>query len=158
MDVEVLFLKYAFPCTYVKLQRGKMDQSVFNRLEKSAHNGIKEKRSFLEDVYKPAFDRMKINANELDLDYWDEKVIKNYFMTRHNQFIDDGDGFYATASSTLKKLCKVLKAKIVEIKKGKYIVDYNFGTRVVNSEILPNCKVGEIVTIHHCYAIEKVLD
>lgn len=152
MKPEILFLKYAFPCSMVLKQRGEITQETFNKLEKSAINNEPVERALLEKVYFRAIARMKALAKELNKGYFSEEIIREYFTKRHNELIDADKKM----PPALKHLCKVFKAEIIKKGAGYYIVEYdNKKTRAVLSSLLANAKIGDAVTIHYGYAVEK---
>jgi hypothetical protein len=155
LSPESYFLRYAFPCTYVIKQRGDITQKTFDILEKAVMKSGKVDRALLESVYKKAFERLRNLAIEMKKDYWSIDVLKEYFRNKHNSLIMIGDGNYAHAPESLKEMCKVQKAVIVEKKEGFLVVKYNKDkTRVVGSIFLPNARIGDRVLIHHGFAVE----
>ena len=156
MKPEVLFLKYAFPCTIVKMQRGELTQEEFDKLENAAADNKILPREFLEKTYSNAFRRMGKVSEELKKDIWSIEVIKDYFLNKHNEMIDNNEEIYSRAPETLKELCKVYKSKVIDIRGDYMIVKYNDKTRSVMKTLVPNVKIGDTVTIHYGYAVEIV--
>ncbi len=161
--VEKCFLKFAFPCTHVLFQRGEVDAKTLRKLEKAAfEGGPAVGRRLLENVYRRAFGRMKKVAREMgEKDCWSEKVVRAYFVERHNRFIDAGEGNYAHAPKALREFCKVLEAEVVDVRQGLLIVEYPAGAkrpkrRVVRPLFKQKIGVGGRVRIHHGYAVEIV--
>ena len=159
---EVLFLKYAFPCSFIILQRGEITQKEFDMLEDAAENNKIVSRKILERVYHKAFEKIKPIAKEMNKDYWDIEVIKEYFLVRHNKLIDQGMFDYERAPETLKKLCKIHKAKVIDVKDDVLVVEYSDGNkkskRPVMNHFVKEAKVGDEVMIHYGYWIEVVAD
>ncbi len=136
--------------------RGQVDDATFQLLEKNAIDGKPVARTVLERVYKKAFARMKQVAKDLGkASYWDNEVIREYFVNRHNPMIAR-DPEYESAPESIRELCKTVTAKIVEKRDGFLIVKYGAGkTRVVGSVFVPEAKVGDEVILHYGFAIEK---
>lgn len=155
---EVLFVKYAFPCAFIIRQRGEISQKELDELEAAAINGKVLDRVFLERVFFRAFRRIEILAQEMKKDKWDYEVIHHYFVSRHNELIENGMEAYATAPETMKDLCRVHRAKIMKVKGNYLVVQYGKENKLrpVMGEMISNPKVGELVTIHYGYAVEKV--
>lgn len=168
MRPEILFLKYAFPCTMVILQRKEINQKTFDSLERSSFSGKPAKRELLEKVYFRAISRMKALAKEKNRDYFSEENIREYFTQRHNEILD---GKYAcfsdkgldvdkNAPPALKHLCKVFQSTIIKKGFDYYIVEYEdndeLKTRPVSNALVPDAELGDVVTIHYGYAVEKV--
>ena len=158
LPVEVFFLRYAFPCAFVLRQRGEVDDAVVARLEAAAVAGRVLPRVFLEKVFRKAFGRMARVAGEMRLPVWDERVVKAYFRERHNEFIEEGDGYYATAPEDILKLCRVEEAVVEGVRDGVLLVRYGGGKeRAVSSAFVPGVKPGDRVAIHYGYAVEKLV-
>lgn len=157
LPVESYFLRYAYPCTFILKQRGQMDQATVDKLERCALENLPVQRSLLEGTYKKAFERIHKLAKEMGKDPWTHEVIRQYFQVRHNEIIDAGQDSYATAPESLKELCKVHTAKVLESREDFYVVGYGKGkTRVVASAFVPDAKVGDKIAIHYGYAVERV--
>jgi hypothetical protein len=154
-DPVTYFMKYAFPCTYVLKEQGKISQAVFNRIEKATLASKPVPKEILEKTYINAFRRLKEVAKTMKKDYWDYEVIKEYFQNHHNNYIMDGDGGYKDAPEILKDLCKIHKGKIVDAHADFFVVSYDGGkTRVVANFLVPEAKKGDKVFIHHGFAVE----
>jgi hypothetical protein len=155
MRNETYFLRYAYPCLFIAKQRGEVDAALMESLRVSAVNDQPVDRALLEKVFFRAFRRMKAVADEMKKDVWDKEVIKDYFVDRHNMIIDAGLETYAKAPETLKNLCRVQTGKVVAKKGDILIVDLGSQRRPVNSDFV-NAKVGDVVTVHYGYAVEKL--
>ena len=165
MKPEVIFLKYAFPCSTVLRQRNEITQEMLNKLEDAAINNKVISREVLEKIYFRAISRMKVLANERNKDYFSEDLIREYFTKRHNDILDGhisgknndmGIDVDKNTPSSLRHLCKVFKAKVIEKKEDYYIVEYdNNKKRPVLNSLLPDAKIGDVITIHYGYAVEE---
>ena len=156
MEAEVLFLKYAFPCAFIIRQRKEISDEEFNTLKDAAINNKVLQREFLEKIFFRAFERIKKVGEEMNKEMWDVEVIKEYFLVKHNEIINGGMYSYANSPESLKNLCKVHKAKVINIKEDILIVEYNGKTRPVMKDFIPDAQIGDTVTIHYGYAIEKL--
>jgi len=156
--VEEYFFKYAFPCTYVKLDRKDITIEEYQELEKRFLENDPPDREILEKVYAPAFIFINELAIKMKKDKWDFEVIKRYWEEEHNNIINQGKGNYMDSPEFLKDFCKTQIAKITkkDEKRHLLIVNYNGKERAVFDCYVPNAKVGDKVVIHHSYAIEKV--
>lgn len=154
---EVFFIKYAYPCSFIIRQRKEITDDELEELKKAAINNIALPKEKLEKIFFRAFQKIEPLAKEMNKDKWDLDVLQNYFIKNHNEIIEKGMYAYAKAPDTLKELCKVHVAKVVEVKDEFLVVEYaNKKIRVVNKELVPNAKFGDNVTIHYGYAVEIV--
>ena len=153
MEPEVYFLKYAFPCSFVLWKIGRqITEEEYRRLEDVAVNNKVLPREFLERVFTTAFGQIEKIAEELGKDKWDVNVIKEYFCVRHNAFLEHFDN-----PAGLKEICKVYKAVVKEVGDDELIVEYGEGKkRKVKKTFVRDVKVGDKVTIHYDYAVEKI--
>jgi hypothetical protein len=104
-----------------------------------------------------AFRRLKQIAKERGRNYWDLEIIKEYFFgEKHNDFIDKQEGMYSEFGPTLRELCKVHKAEVIEKRGNILTVKYNGIARNVFATLTPKVKVGDKVTVHWAFAIEKL--
>lgn len=165
MKPEILFLKYAFPCSTVLKQRNEITQDMLDKLEDAAINNKVISREILEKIYFRAISRMKVLAKERNKDYFSEELIREYFTKRHNEILDGhvtgknndmGIDVDKNTPNALRHLCKVFKARIIEKKENYYIVEYdNKKIRPVLNSLLPNAKVNDTIMIHYGYAVEE---
>jgi hypothetical protein len=153
---EILFVKYAFPCAFILRERGEITKGELFKLEDAALHEKILPRPFLEKIFFRAFRRIQVLAMEMGKDKWDYDVIRAYFVTRHNEIILEGMETYARAPDSLKELCMVHESKIQSIRGDVLVVKYGKKTRPVMGTMIPSPKVGEKVTIHYGYAIERL--
>lgn len=179
MPVEVYFLKYAFPCAFITLQRGRITRAEFEMLERGAIGGegtgrlvakcgddAKVKypavlRADLERIFAPAMRRLKKLAAETGYAMWSRELIEEYYFKNHNKIIDEGEGDYCKAPAVLRELCKIFPAKVVSFGsvEGAAVVKLPGGKlRAVNTLITGPLKKGDHVMVHYGYACEKLAD
>ncbi|MFH1712615.1 MAG: HypC/HybG/HupF family hydrogenase formation chaperone [Candidatus Jacksonbacteria bacterium] len=87
---------------------------------------------------------------------FDAQTIRDYYLKYHNKFIDKNEGSYKQAPPALKKLCRIEKARVVGIKPNCYIVKIRQKLRPVSKMICLNAKIGDWVSVHYGYAVEKL--
>src|SRR3989338_6946073 len=107
MSIENFFLRYAYPCAYIIMQRGEITEEKLKELEKAAINNENISREELERIFHRAFAFIDNLAKEKGMERWDERVIFEYFYSYHNKMIDKGEGLYASAPGSLKELSRV---------------------------------------------------
>ena len=108
---EWYFFKYAYPCMSILVQIGELNKEELQAFDKQYANGEAPSRAILEKANKEAFRRMK----ELG-DPWSWEVLHKYWEgEEHNEFISRRDGNYSKFDNTFCELCKIHKAKVLEI-------------------------------------------
>lgn len=156
MKVENFFLRYAYPCAYIILQRGEISDNELKALGKIAIRNNEISKERLEKVFHRAFEFIDELAKKRGKDIWDFEIIKEYFYSYHNEVIDKGVGVYGNAPETLKELSKIEKAIVKDKKDDVLIVEYAGKIRNVLNHFVTDAKIGDTVTIHYGYAIEIV--
>lgn len=153
MEPEVYFLRYAFPCSHIlRTLRKEIGEEDYEKMKLATVNEVVLPRDYLERVFHRAFERMGKIAHELGKDRWDRDVIEEYFVKRHNAFVDASEN-----PEQFKDQCRVHIAEIKEITGGEMVVAYGSGkSRKVRRDYVPGVSVGDKVTIHYSYAVEKV--
>ena len=152
MKPEIYFLRYAFPCSHVLCKiRKEISEEEYKKIERAAIKGIILDRKYLEKVFFRAFERIEKIAAELKTSKWDINVLREYFVERHNAFVNS-----SVNPEKFKELCRVHKAKIIEVKENSLTVKYNNKKREVKKVYVPDAEKNDIVTIHYNYAVEKV--
>lgn len=168
MNPEILFLKYAFPCTIVKVARKEISRQEYESLELAAKKNQPVARDILEKTYPGAVQRMKAVAKEKGQVYFSEENIRDYFLGRHNELLqgtfkpnkEQGPALDENLPQAIRELCLITTGKIV--KKGEifYVVEFSAGKqikrRTVSNDLLSDAQLGDIIRIHYGYAVEKV--
>ena len=159
-EAEEIFFKYAFPCTEDLLNVGAISEEDYRKMERYAKRGETPRRQELERIYKNAIRRMKIVAGELKKPLWDLNVVREYFLRRHNKFIDDGEGAYKDAPHSIRELCKVKIGKIVRKEKNNgnifYVVEYEGKKERIIGNYCPYAEIRDRISFHWKTAIEKI--
>jgi len=156
MKAEEYFFRYAYPCSDMLVRLGKLDKERKIILDKEFKSNVIPTKLELEECFPEAFRRIKQIAREMRRDYWDILVIKKYFQEEHNKFIDANDGTYKRLPDTIKNLCKVYIAEVLDVKGNILLVKYDHKEKSVINKFIKNLKIGDKVTIHFGFAIEKV--
>jgi hypothetical protein len=157
LKVEAYFLKYAFPCAFITLQRGAIDLKTYKMLERAAVQGESLPRSMLEKVFAAADRRMDILVKEQGYEKWSMKLVRDYYWKWHDRFIKDGEGSYGFAPEIIKELCRVLPGTVVKVGKETAVVKLKGGkVRPVMTLLVGALKKGDKVMVHYGYACEKL--
>jgi len=156
---EEFFVKYAFPCANVLLQAGAITNERYKEIEFAAKSKTPMSKEILEKSFPAAFRRIKKLAKEMRIkDYWDIKVLKEYWHKNHNINIEEKEGSYSKFPESFCDFCKVHTVEIIKIlPEGFLLIKYGNTERPVSGDYIENPKVGDRVRIHHAYAIEKII-
>ncbi len=151
------FLRYAWPCAYVLCELGSLKKAVHDRLQDVAINNKDISFDELEEYFPEAFRRMSIVAEKKNIPLRSIRLIKEYFLVDHQDFIDAGDGTYGKMPKTFCEFCKVKKKVVLDTKIIDNKLFLQTDTNVWN--YAPFFKLNEIkkgtkVTIHHALAVE----
>lgn len=159
-SVEQYFFKYAFPCSQTLMELGRITKEEYEELKKMFLEGKVPDREVLERVFCVAFERISRLAIDMGKNKWDLDVNKEYWLKRHNEVIDNGEGMYGKAPESFKDLCRINIAEVVERKGDKLIVRYGSEnsreSRVVFDTLIPEVRVGDRIKIHYGYGVEVV--
>lgn len=155
---EEFFLSYGFPCANVLLQAGTITEERYKELETAAKSKIPVSKEILESSFPAAFRRIKKLAKEMKIkNYWDIRVLKEYWYKNHNINIDEKEGNYSKFPESFCDFCKTHIAEIIKILPDNFVlIKYGNKKRPVSVDYIQNPKVGDRVRIHHAYAIEKI--
>ncbi len=158
VSAERFFLKYAFPCAHVLLDRKTLTRERYNELEDGLRTGELPSRDVIEESFPPAFRRIRKLAGEMGIrDYWDIQVLEKYWYENHNENIDDRDGGYFGMPEFFCDFCKVHDAEVVKIfDNGFVLAKYGDKKRPVTVEYISDIKTGDRIRIHHAYAVERI--
>src|SRR3989339_435844 len=104
MVPEEFFLRYAFPCAHVLLETGVINEKRYKELEDCAKTGNFLSRKIIEESFPAAFRRIKMLSHEIGVkDYWDMKVLREYWYNYHNIIIDKQEGNYSKSPEFFRK-------------------------------------------------------
>lgn len=155
-SAQLIFLKYAYPCAGITLARGAISQKQYDQLEQAIKDNEALSWKTLEKAFVPAFKRLRLTATKFNRDLNDPDFIRDFFLKYHNQFIAANDGSYACAPGALKKLCRVQRGQIIKVGRDHYIVKIRQQLRPVAKLICQGAGVGDTVSVHYGYAVEKL--
>ena len=153
---EQYFFRYAFPCAHLKLERGDINQDQYTALEQRYLKDNPPSKEELEKVFAPGFVFIKQLAQQRGKNYWEVDILKEYWENEHNNIINRGEGNYKEFPESLKDLCRIHTAEIINIIDQTLIVKYENKTRAIHNVFFPEIKFGDKVKIHYAYAVEKV--
>ncbi len=153
---ELYLLRYAFPCAYVKLQQKKITMRTYEYLRKAVMAGKPVPKSALQKYFALAVGHIKEIARARKIQPWSIEAIREYFWKKHDDVIEAGEGFYASAPELLCELCRVKEAKVVRCGENWAVVEMkNKKKRAVVNDFFPMLKKGNLVRIHYGYVVEQ---
>jgi hypothetical protein len=155
---EVFFLKYAFPCAFITLQRGKITKREYDFLWKCAVKGKPVSRETLERVFAAASRRIREMSLRKKMQPWSLEALREYYWRRHNEIIDKRLESYKFAPLVLRELCKVMPARVLMLKRKVAVVKFEGSgkTRAVMTDLVGKLKKGDRVMVHYGYAVERL--
>jgi hypothetical protein len=135
-----------------------MTKEKYGELECCVKDGISCSRDSIEAAFPAAFRRIKGLAKEMGVaDYWDMRVMKEYWHFNHNKIIDEREGNYSRFPESFCDFCKVHEAEVLKVLSGEFLlVGYDGKKRPVLRDYVLDAKVGDRVRIHQAYAVEKI--
>lgn len=175
-SIEIYFLRFAFPCSHISVERGRLSVREYERLRNIAiagrlPSGVSRKdfRRKMERIFEPAFRRIRAMMVERGFSgtVWKRDVFEEYFLKEHNRIISAGIEDYGSAPEVLKELCKVKKGHVVldEVLKspeGNNFTKVKFedgSSRVVIVDFLGEDGLklakGDEVLVHHGYLVSR---
>ena len=157
MSPELYFLRYAFPCAFLKLQQGKLSKKSYD----SMHEAVLEKkrilRSTLLKIFPLALGHIELIAGKKKIDKWSVEAIREYFWEKHDDVIESGEGLYANAPRVLCELCRVAPAEVLRKGGNWAVVKFADGRkRSVLTELIQCLRKGDRVMVHYGYIVEKI--
>lgn len=156
---EQTFFKYAFPCSTVLLNRGRISQEKHDELAERFEKLDPPPSEELEKIYVNAARRMRVVAEKLGRDaVWDRQVILTYFLREHNRFIQEGDGEYKALPPALCEVCKVRICEVEEREKDVLTVRLPDGGAKKVMDKHTGARPGEKVSIHWGFACDIIDD
>jgi len=159
LSSEELFFNYASVCSEVLVDIGSLDVERNKILQKCEREGNVPTKELLESSYVAAFGRIKKLAEKMGIDdYWDVRVIREYWHNEHNKIIDARDGNYSKFPKSFCEYCKVHIASVIQpLEDGFYMIEYDKVKRPVKAKnYLGELSLGERVRVHQAMAIERV--
>jgi len=154
---ELEFLRYAFPCTYMRKIRGKITDKDIDTLKSSLILEKPLSKEYLEKSFEDASKELDKIASELKKDKWSLDVIYEYFLVRHNSIVDADENLPV---DSLKDMCRILEGNVISCNGDYVTVNYSSNqkpkTRNVSKEFFKDIKLGDKVRFHYGYVVDKL--
>lgn len=148
MEPEILFLRYAFPCSFVLLSRDEINQEEHELLYKSAKEG---------KLYLPIKKIEKIfwRALEFVSSISDLNSVQKYWWFDHNKYLKSKK--FKSIGNELIKECLVIPCRVVSVSENKAKVKSPFLDKIVELKTdFVDIRLGDKVTKHYDYVCEKI--
>jgi len=148
MRPEIFFLKYAFPCSFVLLSRGEINQKEHELLYKSA----KEEKLYLpiEKIEKIFWRALEFVGSISDLN-----SVQKYWWFNHNRYLKLKK--FKSVGNELMKECLVIPCRVVSVSENKVKVKSSFLNKIVELKTdFVDVRLGDKVTKHYDYLCEKI--
>lgn len=148
-----LFLKYAFPCGQVLINRGNISQEFHDEIKEAIVKNKQLKEDYIQPFKVALFFLTEI-AKKQGKNVIDKEVIHGYYFERH----DDVVKWRAEVKpDVIVDLCRVKPGKILNIDK-EATVETPIGTLEIKMDFIPNAKVGDFITVHYDYGCEIITE
>ena len=148
MKPEIFFLKYAFPCSFVLLSRGEINQKDYELLYKST----KEEKLYLpiEKIEKIFWRALEFVGSISDLN-----SVQKYWWFDHNKYLKLKK--FKNISNELFKECLVIPCRVVSVSEKKVRVKSPFLDKITELKTdFVDVRLGDKVTKHYDYVCEKI--
>ena len=142
-----LFYKYAIPCGELGAELGVLDGEKVEQARVAFMAG--EPMEQLEKVFPVAVKLLELTAGRMGKSVIDADVIRKYFWEFHDEHVREKAMFI---KGFPVKECMVWPGRMV----SDDMVLTPVGERKIKKLLVPNLKQGELVTVHHGYACEKI--
>ena len=148
MKPEILFLRYAFPCSFVLLSRGEINKKEHELLYKSAKEG--KLYLSIEKIEKIFWRALEFVSSISDLN-----LVQKYWWFDHNKYLKSKK--FKSIGNELVKECLVIPCRVVSISEKKVRVKSPFLDKIVELKIdFVDVSLGDKVTKHYDYICEKI--
>ncbi len=148
MEPEIIFLKYAFPCSFILLSRGEISQREHRLLYKSAKE---------EELYLPVERIEKIFWRALEFvgSIFNLNSVQRYWWFDHNKYLKSKK--FKGIEDELMKECFVIPCRVVSISGSKVRVKSPFLDKIMELKTdFVDVRLGDKVTKHYDYISEKI--
>jgi len=148
MEPEIFFLKYAFPCSFVLLSRGEINQREHKLLYKSAKE---EKLSLpIEKIEKIFWRALEFVGSISDLN-----SVQKYWWFDHNKYLKLKK--FKSVENELMKECFVIPCEVISVPRNVAEVKSSFLDKTVRLKTdFVDVRLGDKVTKHYDYICEKM--
>jgi hydrogenase maturation factor len=146
-----LFFSYAHPCGDVLVKRGSMEEGTLRGIREKLRKG--EEVNAEPELFKVAYALLSMLATEKGKKEIDEEIIHDYYWRKHDEHVMSEA---KNKQDIIPERCKVFPARVIEVKGKDAVVETPVGERSINIEFVPNVHVGDFVTVHYCYACERI--
>lgn len=151
---KIFFMKYAFPCARVFLEKGKIDEKTYYRLK----NFEEIEEELIKKIFPTAFEDINSLAREMKSDVFDIEVQERYWYEGHNKALSKKYKGLEQYLGEQMTLCRIFPAKIKKISSNIGLIEYSEGQRLVNLDFIKEPKENDLVSIHYKYAPERIDD
>ena len=146
-----LFLKYAFPCGKVLVNRGNISQEFLDEIKEGIVNNKRLKEDYLKP-FKIALFFMTDIAKKQGKTIIDEEVIHKYYFEKHDKVVKWRADM---KPDIVVNSCRIKPGKILNINKHA-TVETAIGTMKIKLDFIPTAKIGDFISVHYDYGCEII--
>lgn len=149
---RILFFKYALPCAETLIERGTLKREKFKEMFSQIISG-REPEENSENVFKVAMANLKFLTIEKKKDIIDNETIREYFLFKHDEVIDERFEEMGDFNPTT---CRTYPGIVREIKNNEATVETPLGKKLYRKELIKDLKLQDVVIIHRDFIVEKI--
>jgi len=148
---RVLFFKYALPCAGTLIERGSLTKKEFEKMLGLVKKE-KEPEKGCENVFKVAMAHLTFIAKEKNKDKIDDEIIREYFLFRHDEAVDERFGMVGDFDPIE---CKTYPGIVRDLKEDA-VVETPLGVKKYKKVFVGELKVNDVVVVHRDFVVEKI--
>jgi len=153
MEIEnrLLFFKYALPCAGTLIERGSLTRENFEKMLSLVEEG-KEPEKGKEKIFKVAMAYLTFIAKEKSKDIIDEEVIREYFLFRHDEAVEER---FEEMGDFDSLQCKTWPGIVKDVKDDAF-VETPIGIKPYKKIFVKDLKVDDTVVVHRDFIVERI--
>lgn len=149
---RILFLKYALPCATTLVKRGTASQENVSDMIVQVSKGIAPQDGS-ERIFVVANAMCNLIRREKGKNEIDAEVIREYFLLRHSQVVDER---FELMKDFNPVDCKTYAGTVIEVENDFAIVETKIGRKKCKITFVRDVAKWDLVVIHYDYIIERI--
>ncbi|MFH0835728.1 MAG: hypothetical protein V1834_01035 [Candidatus Micrarchaeota archaeon] len=142
MNALLLFLRFAYPCSFQSIKEGKITDAERAQLLEMALDKRELDARLIKKAFPAAIARLSSPLESVS-----EEGVYDYFFGRHNELAHD-------LPAKMSDWCKARECRVIEVNASELVVEQESKRFNVKNEWL-EVKPGDSVVVHRGFAVEK---